>query len=134
MRLVLDASVAVAAYRRDEPNHAAARARVQRIQMGRDTLIVPSIFVAEMTASMMRRGMGLAFVEHHVSRLFSRVDECATMGPKRGQKVADMAARTRLRAADAFYVWLAAERRATLITDDIEVIERAAGVCKIAAP
>jgi predicted nucleic acid-binding protein len=44
MRLVLDASVAVAAARAGEPAHDAARVRLSRILRGADEIIVPTCF------------------------------------------------------------------------------------------
>ena len=54
MRLVLDASVAVAAARVREPSHRAAQARVARILRGEDELIVPTIFSVEVVAALAR--------------------------------------------------------------------------------
>jgi predicted nucleic acid-binding protein len=52
MRLVLDASVAVAAARVGEPAHDAARARLTRILRGADEIVVPTLFSVEVTAAL----------------------------------------------------------------------------------
>jgi predicted nucleic acid-binding protein len=56
MRLVLDASVAVAAARPNEPSHAASRARIERVLAGSDEIVVPAIFPIEVGASLARVG------------------------------------------------------------------------------
>lgn len=54
---VLDASVAVAAVRRAEPSHAAARARLALVLAGTDHAIVPATFDAEVTSALVRAGV-----------------------------------------------------------------------------
>jgi NAD(P)-dependent dehydrogenase (short-subunit alcohol dehydrogenase family) len=47
VRLVLDASVAIAAQRPQEAAYAASRARLVRFLTGADVVVVPSFFVVE---------------------------------------------------------------------------------------
>jgi predicted nucleic acid-binding protein len=56
MKLVLDASVAVAASRPNEPSHAVSRARITRVLAGHDEIVVPAIFPIEVGASLARVG------------------------------------------------------------------------------
>jgi predicted nucleic acid-binding protein len=62
VRLVLDASVAVAAARPSEPFHAISRARVARVLAGDDEIVVPAIFPIEVGASLARVGEPTAAV------------------------------------------------------------------------
>jgi predicted nucleic acid-binding protein len=50
MKLVLDASVAVAAARPIEVAHQAARQRIARVFRGEDDIVVPAIFPIEVGA------------------------------------------------------------------------------------
>jgi predicted nucleic acid-binding protein len=134
MRIVLDASVAVAAQRRADPAFVASGLWLRRILSAQDELLVPTLFQIEVTSALLRAGTSMATIETYLDRLLERATEIAPLGPKRAAKVADLAARSRLRAADSFYVWLASERRATLVTGDVEILERAVGICKLASP
>lgn len=62
MKLVLDASVAVAAARPTESSHAVSRARVARVLAGHDEIVVPAIFPIEVGASLARVGEPTAAV------------------------------------------------------------------------
>lgn len=121
---MLDASVAVAALRDGEPGHAAALRRCMPLFAGRDEIVVPSVFDIEVTSALIRRGVTpdrvAAFFERHLA---SR--RLINIGPRavRGARIVVNA--TRLRAADALYVWLAAREDVPLVTADREVIQRA---------
>lgn len=134
MRYVLDASVAVAAVRPNESGHPASRARVASILAGTDEIAVPAIFSIEVAASLARVGWRLPDIDEYLSTLADHVVENAAIGRVRAPRIRAVAARSRLRAADAAYVWLAAARRLTLLTLDREVQTRAASVCVVAAP
>jgi predicted nucleic acid-binding protein len=45
-----------------------------------------------------------------------------------------LAAATRLRAADAVYVWLASKEAVLLVSSDAEILQRGAAVCQVQAP
>ncbi len=57
-----------------------------------------------------------------------------TLGPRSARQILRVVATTRLRAADAIYVWLAAREGIPLVTADIEVSRRAASVCQVVVP
>lgn len=124
MTFVLDASVAVAALRATEPGHAAALRRCARLFEGRDDIVVPVLFDVEVTSALVRRGIPperiLAFFAEHLP---SR--RLVTLGPRAARTTATVAATTRLRAADAVYVWVAARENLPLVTSDEEVLARA---------
>ncbi len=125
MRYVLDASVAVAALRPSEANHSAALTRCQPFFLGRDEVVVPAIFDIEVFAALTRRGVASSVVtslfEHHFAARM-----IITVGPKAAIATRTIAGLTRLRAADALYVWAAAREGLPLVTLGREVMQRAA--------
>ena len=134
MKLVLDASVAVAAARPNEPSHAVSRARVRRVLAGHDEFVVPAIFPIEVGASLGRVGEPMAAVCAYVDALMSVAIAVATIGPLRARSIRDMAIVSRLRAADAAYVWLAAQEAAPLCTLDREITQRGSAFCQVIPP
>lgn len=133
MRLCLDASVAVASERPREPSHAASRARVDRVLAGADDLVVPALFPIEVAAALARVGLAERDVRAYVERLLAGA-ELVTIGPKRAPLIQAVAMATKLRAADAAYVWVAARARVPLVTLDGEVLKRGAPVCAVEPP
>jgi predicted nucleic acid-binding protein len=123
VRYVLDASVAVAALRSSEPHHAAALARCLPLFAGRDQIVVPALFDVEVTAALVRRGAPAEsvsrFLEKHLAQR-----ELVTIGPRAARAARTIAARARLRAAGALYVWVAVRESVPLVTLDREVILR----------
>ena len=124
MKYVLDASVAVAALRSTEPGHADALRRCMPLFAGQDEVTVPAIFDIEVVSALVRRGVAPSsvagfFDKHFMSRTL------VTIGPRAVRAVRSVVGLTRLRAADALYVWLAARESLPLITADLEVIQRA---------
>jgi predicted nucleic acid-binding protein len=134
MKLVLDASVAVAAARPHERSHIAARARVTRILAGSDEIVVPAIFPIEVGAALARVGEPAAAICTYVDSLMSIAFTIVTIGPVHARRIRDMAIASRLRAADAAYVWLAARELAPLCTLDAEMAQRGGAFCQVIAP
>jgi predicted nucleic acid-binding protein len=134
MRLVLDASVAVASLRPHEPDYRAARARLRRIANGDDLAVVPSIFVTEVAGALARLGFERAAIDAFVAALTSTPHEVMTIGPKRALAAAGIAVCTKLRGADAMYVWLAAREGVPLCTLDREMLARSAAICEAIVP
>ena len=124
MRYVLNASVAVAALRDGEPGHAEALRRCMPLFAGRDQIVVPAIFDIEVTSALVRRGITpdriTAFFERHLA---SR--RLVPIGPRVVRAARAVVSATRLRAADALYVWLAVREGLPLVTADREVVQRA---------
>ncbi len=130
---VLDASVAVAAVRRAEPSYGAARARLASLLVGRDDVFVPAIFDAEVTAALVRGGASPLDARRYLERdLAAR--QLVTIGPRAARAISAVAARTRLRAADASYVWVASARGLPLVTLDEEIGTRAGSLCRVELP
>jgi len=134
MKIVLDASVAVAAMRPREPEHAAARTRVERALQGLDELVQPSLFAVEVGGALARQGRTEADIRALLGPLGAAPHQIVTFGPKRAAAAQACAIRGKLRGADALYVWLASARRLPLCTLDREMAERAAVFCQVLAP
>jgi predicted nucleic acid-binding protein len=121
---VLDASIAVAALREGEPLHEASLRRCLPIFAGREAIVVPAIFDVEVTAALVRRGVPARRVDEFFLRhLAART--LVVIGPRAARAAQGVAGATRLRAADALYVWVAARHGLELITADEEVLRRA---------
>jgi predicted nucleic acid-binding protein len=133
VRYVLDASVAVAALRKTEPGHVDALRRCMPLFAGRDEIVVPAIFDIEVVSALVRRGAAAASVERFFEKHFGS-RRLVTIGPRAARGARAIASSTRLRAADALYVWLAARESLPLITADVEVLQRGASACQVQGP
>jgi predicted nucleic acid-binding protein len=133
MNYVLDACVAVASLRPNEPSYSAAVARVTPLIRGTEAIVVPSIFQVEVGSALTRAGFTAAEVERFVSGFLANAT-IVTIGPERARRAQRIAMTTRLRAVDAIYVWLAARERLPLVTLDREIFERGRALCDVVAP
>jgi predicted nucleic acid-binding protein len=133
MKLVLDASVAVAAARPMERTHAAAKLVVADVLGGAHEIVVPAIFQVEVASALMRNKVSEVDVTIYVDQLLARA-RVVTIGPRTAAKIQRVAMQTHLRAADAAYAWLAGREKVPLITSDDEVLQRAPAVCTVQRP
>lgn len=133
MKYVLDASVAVAALRRGEPDHDLALARCMPLFAGRDEIVVPAIFDVEVVSALVRRGATQAAVDRFFEKHFA-ARTLITIGPRAARSARALASKARLRAADALYVWVAAREGLTLVTGDVEVLQRGGAVVRVQPP
>jgi predicted nucleic acid-binding protein len=133
MKLVLDASVAVAAARRGEPTHRAARLRVAGVLSGDDAIVVPTLFTIEVAASLARVGVSLQAVRAYVDQLIAGAS-VVSLGSRAARQARETAMRWGLRAADAVYVSVAVREGAPLCTLDRELERRAGGACAVIGP
>jgi predicted nucleic acid-binding protein len=134
VRLVLDASVAIAAQRPQEPSYAASRARLVRFLTGADTVVVPSFFVVEVSGAMVRLGFDPKGIGRLVDRLTAPPHEVVTVGPRSAKAARSVAIRGKLRGPDALYVWLARREGVPLCSLDREIIVRGARFCQVIPP
>ena len=130
---VLDASVAVAAVRPGEPSHAAARARLAGLLTGADEIVVPSLFDVEVISALVR-GQALPARAQKYLQVDLAPRKLVTIGPRSARAICGVVARTRLRAADAAYVWVAIVHELPLVTLDREIGEKVAGMCRVEPP
>jgi predicted nucleic acid-binding protein len=133
MKYVLDASVAVAAFRPNEPLHAVCVKRLTPLLKGHDSIVVPVIFRIEVSSALARSGFTAAQVERFAGSLLSYATEVA-IGPIRAQRIQRVAVAARLRAADAIYVWVAHQKGLPLVTADEEIRQRASALCHLVVP
>jgi predicted nucleic acid-binding protein len=91
---------------------------------GDDEVIVPALFDIEVVSALVRRGASPAsvarfFENHFIARTV------VTIGPKAARAVRNVVGQTKLRAADALYVWVAVREGLPLVTADRQVLQRA---------
>jgi len=85
------------------------------------------------TSALVRRGAAIAAVQEYLERdLAAR--EIITIGPRAALAISGVAARTRLRAADAVYVWVASSRGLPLVTLDREIAQKVGTLCQVEDP
>jgi predicted nucleic acid-binding protein len=100
---------------------------------GTDDIVVPAIFDVEVTATLVRGRATSSAAQKFLDRdLGAR--QLVTLGPRAARAISGVAARTRLRAADAAYVWVASSRGLTLVTLDREIAARVGTLCQVEAP
>ena len=133
MRYVLDASVAVASARPQEPSYAAAFGRVSRVLAGLDEIVVPALFRVEVASALARTGFEPKWIDTHVDHLLASAT-VVLVGPVRSKRVQRVAMTAKLRAADATYVWVAGREGIPLVTLDNEVVVRGAAFCQVERP
>lgn len=134
MRVVLDASVAVASVQRTAPGHLAARRRVRRVLMAQDEIVVPTLFLVEVAASLGRLGVAHDRVDQLLDGLSKAPHELVPLAARRARLASAQALDGRLRGADACYVAIASEHRLPLCTLDVELAERAERLCRVMKP
>jgi predicted nucleic acid-binding protein len=134
MRLVLDASVAIAATRPKEPSYGGARATIDRVLQGIDTIVVPAFFAVEVSGALARQGLPEGDIRAIIDPLTRPPHEVVTIGPKRARAAERVAIACKLRGPDALYVWLAVREGVLLCTLDREILTRAAGYAQLITP
>ena len=134
VRIVLDASVAIASQRPNEPGHAASRQRLIRFLTGADTVVVPALFVVETSGALARLGFDAKTIGRLVDRLTAPPHEVVTIGPRAARSARAIAIRGKLRGPDALYVWLSRREGIPLCTLDKEIVTRGARFCGVISP
>jgi predicted nucleic acid-binding protein len=124
MRLVLDASVAIAATRVFEPFYTAARAQVERALQGVDVIVVPVFFFIEVAGALARQGVAESDIQAVLDPFTCAPHEVVTIGPKRARAAQRVAITCKLRGPDALYVWLAEREGIPVCTLDEEILLR----------
>ena len=125
MKVVLDASDVVAALRRDEPARETALQRCIALERSGTRLVVPATFDVEIASAVTRRGgdpkAALTFVERNLP-----ARRLVPIGRRALVAVLAVIEVTKLRAADALYVGVAAREGLPLVTLDRKILDRAA--------
>lgn len=94
---------------------------------------MPSLFQIEVASALSRTGFEASWVNAHVEHLLASAT-VVVLGPVRAGRIQRVAMATKLRAADATYVWLAGREGIPLVTLDGEVVRRGVSVCAIEIP
>jgi len=135
---VADASVWVARFWMDDPRHDDALAWVTNIVLGESHMFAPTILLAEVAGSMVRR-TGDVSEGQNVIRTLQDLSNRGSISfrdvdMELGVSSADIAMRLRLRGMDAIYVATAQHTNSTLVTLDNEQRERASQVVSAIVP
>lgn len=133
--MIVDASVWVASVLDKDAHHEISLAFMHRFLMERQIATVPLLVWAEIAGAVARRtgdtDKGMKVAELIAAKTWVRgVPLDASLA---GESMR-LAAKLRLRGADAVYVALAATCREPLITLDAEMLERARGVADVFTP
>jgi predicted nucleic acid-binding protein len=135
MSLVIDASVFVAASRTAETQYAASLEFLSLIRGSNESLYCPVLVLAECSAAIARATGDAQLAQNLVSLVegFPGLRLIPLTLPL-ARRAAELARLHRLRGADAVYVAVASELKASLITWDREVLQRVAPVVVAATP
>lgn len=131
----IDASVHINSLNENEPEFGDSQAFLARAEREHLEMICPTLLVTEIAAALSRafddeeKGMAFAMAVRDLPnlRLVSLDDSLAVAA-------AELAARHRLRGADAVYAAVAKQYQATLITNDRQQLERLSGVLPVKRP
>jgi len=123
---VIDASVYVSLINAHDKEHASSWAWFEQAQSAQESLVAPSILLAEASAAT-SRGVGDPTLAHRVVRELrgSGLIELIPVTLSTAERAATLAADHRIRGCDAVYVAMAHERGEVLITLDHQQRNRA---------
>lgn len=135
MSSTVDASVFIAAARRNDVHHSPSRGFLLRAVSHGAPLICPSLVVPECTAALARE-TGDAAIAMRLARaiLDTPVLRLVPLDVRRAQRAAEIAATRRLKGADSVYVAVAEEFGCALVTWDAEILQRASGMVSTLTP
>ncbi len=134
MTLVIDASVWVAARFDGESSHEASARCLLAAIAGSEPLILPTLAWVECVAATARKTGSDALAMEVGEHLRAPPLRWAALDEAEAANAAAIAAACRLRAADAVYVAVARQHRATLVTLDQEVRQRCAEQVRCLSP
>jgi predicted nucleic acid-binding protein len=134
-RYTVDASVFVNACNPHEHGHAASLEALTAIQRRGDPMVVPSLLVTEIAAALARATDDPeGAVEYAQASVALPHLTLVPITPTVARQAADLAARHRLRAADAVYLVVAQRYGTTLLSRDAEQRQRGAAITPCQAP
>jgi predicted nucleic acid-binding protein len=135
MNCTVDASVFVAAARREETHHAASRRFLREARARGTTLVCPVLALPECAAAM-ARPTGQSSGAEKLVRLIQRFRGLRLVAVELplARRAAELATAHRLRGADSAYVAVAEAVQATLITWDAEMLERSPAAVPTVTP
>ena len=133
--MIVDASVWVASVLKEDAHHEVCLAFMHRFVRERQIAAVPLLVWAEIAGAVARRtgdsDRGMKVAELIAAKVWVRG---VPLDISLAGEAMRLAAKLRLRGADAVYVALAVTHRMPLITLDAEMLERARGVAEAFTP
>ncbi|MFC1715313.1 type II toxin-antitoxin system VapC family toxin [Candidatus Poribacteria bacterium] len=132
MFVTLDSSVIIAALRRQEEKHSQCRLLLEKVKDAQYTSIQPYTVLVEVAAAIKRRTNSESLAIE-VKNLLQSMDTMnfVELGTLRADSAAEVAAKTGLRGMDAVVVQVAQEFDATLVTLDLEMIDKAEHIVNV---
>ena len=133
--MIVDASVWIASVLDKDAHHQVSLAFMHRFVKEQQIATVPLLVWAEIAGAVARRtgdtNRGMKVAEFIAAKIWVRG---VPLDASLASESMRLAARLRLRGADAVYVALAATCHEPLLTLDAEMLERARGVAEVFAP
>ena len=123
--ITLDASVVVSACRKSEPGHKASRELLEKIKEKSIPLILPYILLVEVTAALVRTGTPAALAEEYTLAVSNLpLTTFVSLDKQLSRRATHIAAKHKLRGADAIYVTSANLYGSRLVSLDKEQLFR----------
>jgi predicted nucleic acid-binding protein len=133
--MIVDASVVVSYLVPHEARHEATRRWLAGHVAGGGLLIAPALLLPEVAGAIGRRTGRPRLARRAIDALLRLPSlRLLALDETLARAAATVAARLRVRGADAVYIAAAAELRLPLVTWDLEQRERAAGVVDVVVP
>jgi len=133
--ITLDASVVVAACRTSEPGHKSSRSLLQKISAKSIPLIIPTLLPVEVTAALVRTGTTATLAEEYAESIVKLpLTTFVSHDKALSQRAVHIAAKHKLRGADAVYVTCSELYGSHLITLDKEQLQRSPKIVSAMKP
>ncbi|MDO8505250.1 MAG: PIN domain-containing protein [bacterium] len=124
MKMVIDSSVFVAAFREDEPHSREAFAIIEKLEAGAIDVIIPVSIVMEVVAAIRRRTNNQELARQVGEKILSYSNlSLIDIDTFRMAKFLELASESGLRGMDTIVVGVAREFSVTLVTLDVEMAE-----------
>lgn len=135
MRVVLDASVLISAFKENEPEHSASADFLEAAVAHSVTLCSPALLFPEIAGAFARPGRNPDYAARAIREMRALLEiGIYPLDADLALNAEAIAQNFLLRGADAFYVALARRLGAALITLDREMLERATPVAEVFTP
>src|SRR3989338_6052494 len=132
MKIVIDSSVFVAAFREDEPHSREAFAIIEKLEVGTVDAIIPVSIILEVVAAIRRRTNNKELAQQVGEKILSYSTlSLIDIDTFRMAKFLELASESGLRGMDTIVVGVAREFGAALLTLDVEMAEIARQYVKV---
>ena len=132
MLLTIDSSVFVAAFRREETEHAVCRSFLTTVKRGAHSIVAPLTVLVEVTAAIRRR-TGSELLARRVGNELTQLEYLTflPLSQLRARNASQIAGRLGLRGMDAIVVAVAHELRCPIVSLDREILREAGSVVEV---